>query len=78
MAAIAIAIRVRGVGDEGAVLERRLVGLVTHILGIENAASDHEVRPALLGGLQQFPQVGHRAVVEIGRRAQMPFSTRDS
>ena len=66
MAAIAVA--VRGLGDKAAVLERRLVGVVADIPGIENAAADHEGRPALLGRLQQLPQVGHRAVVQIGRR----------
>jgi hypothetical protein len=68
MAAIAVAIRVGGVGDEIAVLERRLLGVVADILRVENAAPDHEARPAVLGGLQQLPQVGHRAVVETGRR----------
>src|SRR5262245_58292668 len=62
-----IAVAVRRVDDEATALERRILGVVADILGIENAAADHEAPPALLGGLQQFPQVRHRAVVEIRR-----------
>lgn len=58
MAAIAVAIRVGGIGDEAAALERRLVGVVADILRIENAAPGHEARRAVLGGFQQLPQVG--------------------
>src|SRR6185295_3871812 len=53
MAAVAVAIRVGGVGDEAAVLKWRLVGVVADILRVEYAAPDHEARPAVLGGLQQ-------------------------
>src|SRR5262245_66068755 len=68
MPAIAVAVCVRRVDDEAAAPERRIFAVVADVLGIENAAADHEAPPALLGGLQQLPQVRHRAIVEIGRR----------
>jgi hypothetical protein len=65
--AIAVAVGIHGVGHEGAVLERRLVGHVADVLGIEQTAADHETGLALFCGRQQFPKVRHRAVVEVRR-----------
>src|SRR6202035_3799805 len=59
MPAVAVAIGVIRIGDERAVGERRLLGVVADILGIESAAADLEGGLALLGGFQQFPDVAH-------------------
>src|ERR1700688_2771484 len=64
--AVAVAIGVIGIGDERAVGKRRLLGVVADILGIEDAAADLEAGLALLGGLQQFPEIRHRTIVKIG------------